>query len=592
MKKYLLLFSLFYLSAVCQPLAFPEAEGFGKYASGGRGGKVVTVTNLLDYTDDNNPVIGSLRWALEQYKHTETIEGNEVTFYEPLTVVFNVSGNIELLRDLKVRRSDLTIAGQSSQGGICITGHSMLFNGATGGEMWYWGPRRKNLIVRYLHFRPTPPGDDTYVTYGTDIENYENVIFDHCTISWANEENLAIYDTKNTTVQWCMIYEGLYKAHHKKGNRSYCGVWGGQFASYHHNLIAHHDSRNVRFNGVRNGDTLAIIDYRNNVIYNWGSNNSAYGLEMKADYAPESRNELNMVNNYYKRGPATTTSNTIKYNNKAHRLVCIDQAVMKNADGDTITGLFNNHYVHGNYVYDFPAVTSNNWYYGVQYKNYPYSTDSLLANTTFRSFTPSPEVVAVWPDELESAEQSFESVLAGAGCTIPYRDWQDIRIVNEVRAGTASAGGTFGAMKGIIDTPSVVLGYPEYKPLKYVDSDLDGMPDQWEIDNSLNAEDPTDGPIIQSDGYSNLERYLNGIEQNPTALKNTGFSSSVRVLRNTENGSVRIESDKIIRSINIYDVSGKKLGIFTSTEFILPQHNNLLLLIDFDDNSQEIVKIL
>ena len=557
MKNFLIsLFTSFSLLCYSQPHAFPGAEGFGRYASGGRGGKVVTVTSLDDYTDDNNPIDGTLRWALEQYKRVETIDGKDITFYEPMTVVFNVSGNINLLRDLKVNRSDLTIAGQSSPGGICITGHSMLFNGATGGQMWYWGPRRKNVIVRYMHFRPTPPPDGTYVTYGTDIENYENVIMDHCSLSWANEENLAIYDTKKTTVQWCMIYEGLYKANHKKGNRSYCGVWGGQFASYHHNLIAHHDSRNVRFNGVRNGDTLAIIDYRNNVVYNWGSNNSGYGLEMKSDFAPESRNELNMVNNYYKKGPATTTDTQIKNNNKAHRLVCIDQSVIKNEDGDTIVGDYCNHYVTGNYVFGFDAVTADNWNYGVQYKYEPYKSNLELSKRTFRSVTPSPEVESIWPFEMESAEESFESVLAGAGCTVPYRDFQDVRIVNEVRSGTASGSGSYGVENGIIDTPSVVGGWPEYEKLTYVDSDGDGIPDQWETEHGLDKNDGSDGALIQTDGYSNLEHYLNGIEGNPTALHEVE-NYVVRAVR--QGNGVVLRSDYGIEQVSVYDYSGKLL---------------------------------
>ena len=207
--------------------AFPGAEGFGRYAQGGRGGKVVTVTRLDDYTSKETPIEGTLRWALEQYKHTEEIEGKTITVYEPLTIVFNVAGNIRLKEELKVKRDYLTIAGQSAPGsGNCITGRSMTFNGATGGELWYYGPRRKHLIVRYLRFRPSVPEDQSYVSYGTDVENYEDVIFDHCTMTWANEECLAIYDTHNTTVQYCIAAEGLYQANHKKGTRSYCGVWG------------------------------------------------------------------------------------------------------------------------------------------------------------------------------------------------------------------------------------------------------------------------------------------------------------------------------------------------------------------------------
>ncbi len=311
-------------------IAFPGAEGFGKYAVGGRGGKVVAVTNLDDYKSTDTPISGSLRWALDQYVSTDSVDrvytaagGGDsivkkaVTVYTPLTIVFKVSGTIWLKEDLKVKRDSLTIAGQTAPGdGICIAGRSVLFNGATGGEMFYWGPRRRELVVRYIRFRPGIPRDNSgnptnsFVTYGADMENYENVIFDHCSISWANEECLATYDTKNVTVQWCMITEGLECAYHPKGLRAYCGVWGGQYASYHHNLIAHNVSRTVRFNGSKSHDTIAVIDYRNNVIYNWGNSDAVYTDSIEI---PGGRSEINMINNYYKKGPALSSHGRKKF---------------------------------------------------------------------------------------------------------------------------------------------------------------------------------------------------------------------------------------------------------------------------------------
>ena len=137
--------------------------------------------------------------------------------------------------------------------------------------------------------------------YGFDMENCHDVIVDHCSFSWANEECAAMYDTKNTSVQWCIVSEGLYHAGHMKGNRSYGGVWGGQYASYHHNLLAHLNNRAVRFNGARAHDTIALVDYRNNVVYNWGNTNACYGGEVNIAGGVS---QVNIVNNYYKPGPA------------------------------------------------------------------------------------------------------------------------------------------------------------------------------------------------------------------------------------------------------------------------------------------------
>lgn len=259
-----------------QQIAFPGADGFGKYATGGRGGKVIAVTNLYD------DGAGSFRWALEQYPG------------EPLTVIFKVSGLIELQTKIQIKRSNLTIAGQTAPGdGICLKNQSLILNGASSKG------NHGNIIIRYIRSRPG--GTDKKGLYGFDMENCHNVIVDHCSFSRANEECAAMYDTKNTTVQWCIVSEGLYSAGHMKGNRSFGGVWGGQYASYHHNLIAHLNNRAIRFNGARAHDTIALIDYRNNVIYNWGNANAAYGGEVNIAGGVS---QVNMVNNYYKPGPA------------------------------------------------------------------------------------------------------------------------------------------------------------------------------------------------------------------------------------------------------------------------------------------------
>ncbi len=486
-------------------LAFPGAEGFGRYATGGRGGKVVTVTTLEDYTSLETPIEGSLRWALNQYVSTEEIDGKWITRYEPLTIVFNVAGNIMLKEDLKVKRDNLTIAGQTAPGGgVCIVGHSMTFNGATGGEMWYFGPRRKNLIVRYLRFRPTIPTDQSYVTYGTDIENYEQVIFDHCTMTWANEECLALYDTKYTTVQYCIAAEGLYKANHKKGTRSYCGVWGGQFATYHHNLIAHNNSRNIRFNGARAHDTIAVVEFRNNVVYNWGTNNSGQGLEVEIKVPGVTRNELNMVGNYYKHGPATNYQGKVASStNKVNRFVRIDQDT-----ASWYAGYMSKHYIEGNYMTNYPDITEDNWWCGVQF-NY---SDTALMKKLLRAEDYSPEVKSQLPAEIEKADEAFEKVMQQVGACAPWRDWQDARLIEEVESGTASGMGSL-KLGGIIDDPIAVGGWPKLTGDSYLDTDNDGIPDEYEDSNGLDKNDTSDGALITTSGYSNLEIYLNSIPQ-------------------------------------------------------------------------------
>ena len=303
-------------------IAFPGAEGFGKYATGGRGGKVIAVANLNDSGE------GSFRWALEQFPG------------EPLTVIFNVSGIIDLQSKIQIKRSNLTIAGQTAPGdGICLKGQSLILNGASAKG------NHGNIIIRFIRSRPG--GTLKTGLYGYDMENCHDVIIDHCSFSWANEECAAMYDTKNTTVQWCIVSEGLYEAGHAKGHRSYGGVWGGQYATYHHNLIAHQNSRAVRFNGARAHDTIALIDYRNNVIYNWGNPNAAYGGEVNINGGIS---QVNLVNNYYKPGPASPAE--LKF-------------VRANYQKDNAKGT-GQWFINGNIMEGSDAVTKDNWSGGVQ----------------------------------------------------------------------------------------------------------------------------------------------------------------------------------------------------------------------------------
>lgn len=461
MKKIItILFIIVQYNLPAQQIAFPGAEGFGKYATGGRGGKVVAVTNLNDAGE------GSFRWALEKFPG------------EPLTVIFKVSGIIELQSKIQIKRSNLTIAGQTAPGdGICLKNQSLILNGASAKG------NHGNIIIRFIRSRPG--GTDKKGLYGFDMENCHDVIIDHCSFSWANEECAAMYDTKNTTVQWCIVSEGLYEAGHAKGHRSYGGVWGGQYATYHHNLVAHQNSRAVRFNGARAHDTMAVIDYRNNVIYNWGNVNACYGGEVNIAGGVS---QVNMVNNYYKPGPAT--AGDLKFVHASYNA--------KDAKG---TGQW---FLSGNIMEGDKALTKKN-FKGIDVAEENYHAAAYAKNAFV--------ITAALPEE--NAKNAFEAVLKYAGAIFPERDATDARVVEETRTGKAAGKGSFGKA-GIIDSPEAVGGWAAYKTIAApVDTDNDGMPDEWEIKNALNPKDAEDRNKTGADGFTMLEKYLNEIVKTP-----------------------------------------------------------------------------
>lgn len=288
-----LLFTITDIAA--QTLAFPTAEGFGKYASGGRGGKVVEVTNLNDSGE------GSLRWAL-------TDAGKE-----DATIVFRVSGVIDIgpnpqrknERSIRAKLKNVTIAGQTAPGeGILLRGGKLNLGGS------------ENVIIRNIRSRlgvnedPAKDKKGNFIAGGAiGIENARNIIIDHCCFGWSGEENMTMYDNHFTTVQWCIIHEGLYDAGHHKGVRGYGCQWGGSPATFHHNLLVNNDSRSPRINGASNpnGDKNVFLEYINNVNFNWGRKNSCYGGENEAGEG--SSHECNFIGNYYKPGPAHPSDN-------------------------------------------------------------------------------------------------------------------------------------------------------------------------------------------------------------------------------------------------------------------------------------------
>ena len=513
----------FYISA--QTKAFPAAEGFGCMASGGRGGKVVEVTTLKDSI---SPLItGSFRWALKQY------DG------QPITVVFRVSGVIHLKGgtsgEVRCKRDNWTLAGQTAPGdGICIMGNKVNLGGSN------------NLIIRHLRFRigtmvdPVTGVPDADGKGSIDIENASNWIIDHCTFGWSGEENMTIYDNKNTTIQWSIIHEGLYQSGHNKGNRSYGSQWGGQNATFHHNLLAHNYTRSPRFNGARSNDVNVLIDYVNNVNYNWGKVNSCYGSDIE-----NTSNHTNFVNNYYKPGPARPGTSSSYFT----------QSSVSTLQGTQVAKW----YMSGNYIEGTANVTENaNNYLGIDMSGYSAAVRS--DSSLWISRVP---FAITYPVTKETAAQAYESVLAGAGA-FP-RDSVDRRIVYEVRTGTATGDGIFGTNKGIIDSPDGVGGYPVYNTYNTItDNDHDGMDDAWETANGLNPADESDRNLYVKTGYTVLEVYLNSLagETIPlniatsaeTLKKNDdfGFSIVVNILYFTGN-------TQQVTSVKIFNLSGQNV---------------------------------
>lgn len=411
-------------------LAFPGAEGFGKFTTGGRGGKIIIVTNL----NDHGP--GSLREALEQKS--------------PRTVVFAVSGTIALESILNINSGNLTLAGHSAPGdGICIRNYSVRIEA-------------DNVIIRYMRFRlgDSKKQQDDAIT-GL---RHKNIIIDHCSMSWATDECASFYDNEYFTLQWCIISESLNASVHEKGNHGYGGIWGGKGASFHHNLIANHSSRNPRFCGARyhKQPALEVVDYCNNVIYNWG---------MNSVYAGEQGNH-NMVNNYYKPGPATQASVRERIVNPFRP--------------------YGKFFVHGNTVEGSAGISQDN-VAGIQCEH----ADSAYAMQAF-------PVVSI---RLQTAEDAYHAVLKAAGASLK-RDAVDTRVVDNARNGTAGSGKKHN---GIIDSQEDVGGWPALNSTPAPkDTDQDGIPDAWETRHSLDPNNAVNASAYTlSKEYTDIEVYLN-----------------------------------------------------------------------------------
>lgn len=521
--------------------AFPGAEGGGMYTTGGRGGKVYHVTKL---TDDNT--VGTLRHAVEQ-------SGAR-------TIVFDVAGTIALSRELEIKQGDLTIAGQTAPGdGICLRDFPVTI-------------KADNVIIRYLRFRlgdaNVSDGDDTiWGRYRQDI------ILDHCSMSWCVDECASFYANRNFTMQWCLLGESLHNSGHSKGSHGYGGIWGGAPASFHHNILAHHDSRNPRFDepnaydftGLKNGVSAThtgasgfsnddrMIDFRNNVVYNF-CNFPAYGGEGA---------HINFVGNYYKWGPASVNG--------------LGKTISTNGKEGTDTGHRREYF----YQVDCAYTTSekvNNVKIDVTYdagptqvyyrdntldtsvsdasKGAAVTADNSLGFTTKDAskselgdagYPTTPFAIAADGRSCRMTEhaagKALELTLLYAGASLS-RDAVDKRLADDVKNGKANVmEGSNGSKNGVIDRPSDTTtasqafgevasdGYPvltatdEEIARAATNSDGDGIPDYYEELFGLDKNNAADGNAKTLDPkglYTNLEVYLHYLVRDITAAQVEG----------------------------------------------------------------------
>jgi pectin methylesterase-like acyl-CoA thioesterase len=414
--------------------AFPGAEGAGAFTPGGRGGDVYHVINL------NDSGAGSLRFGIDSATG-------------PRTIVFDLSGTIFLQSRLSVNKPFLTLAGQTAPGdGITVAGWTTSVNNT------------HDVIVRYMRFRPGDVNCPNYQDDSFDVDKATNVIADHVSTSWSVDETLSVTESNNVTIQWAFITESMKNSCHIKGAHGYGSLirYLNGLITYHHNLYAHHDSRNPRL-----GDNIGL-DFVNNVIYDWG-NESGYSGD-----ATEGTPRLNYIGNYLVAGPNTPSTKRARAFNGGSTNTLIYQAnnsIDSNLNGihdgaNTEWGMFTGAYTQqGPARFQFPQV----------------STDD--------------------------SSSAYSRVLNLAGAAL-IRDSVDTRIVSEVQNETGRQ----------IDSQSQVGGWPTLNSLPPPpDTDQDGIPDQWEIDHGLNPADPADGAAIGAGGYTNLENYLNDIVPPPDA---------------------------------------------------------------------------
>ena len=461
-----------------QARAFPGAEGGGMYTTGGRGGKIYHVTSLGDSASEQ----GTLRYGIET-------EGR------PLTIVFDVAGTIALQKQLQIKKGDLTIAGQTAPGdGICIKNYTFRISAS-------------NVVVRFIRCRmgdEKKTEDDAVQIMDHQDDKYQNIVIDHCSVSWSTDECASFYGVKDFTFSWNIVSESLRNSVHDKGSHGYGGIWGGTNATYHHNLLAHHDSRNPRLDHDYVSTQKGPVTVLNNVIYNW-SGDSTYGGESINN--TNTYRQYNLVNNYYKPGPATGNKHIWFLHPTTKCSNCSDPNKTSFPAGSVIVpGHF---YMTGNYMNGYNALTSDNW------SALGYDSN---ANSSIISKIKATAAFAVDTQiSVQSAADGFNAVLDYAGASF-RRDAIDNRVAGETRNGNYTYNGSNGSTKGLIDTQTDVNdgtwvnGWPVYSDNgeTITDTDKDGMPDDFEKQFGLNPsqDDSAKFGLDPQKRYTNLEMYL------------------------------------------------------------------------------------
>ena len=438
-----------------QPLAFPHAEGFGRFSLGGRGGDVYHVTTTADYNPKTDkPIEGSIRYGI-------------VTQNKPRTIVFDVSGTIRLKAPLLVLKSYLTIAGQTAPGdGITISGDTFQLKGGETEKEWM-----HDIIVRFVRFRH---GDETAKTGDGITSNYvRDYIFDHISAGWTIDGTQDLRGGGNFTLQWSIYAEALnMSTHYKNAPHAMLGSFRDirKNITLHHNLMASSRNRHPTLGCGERADTLAVSDFRNNVVYNW--------------QGPTNLGEVrhNFIGNYYKPGESS------KYGYKQTNPIQIKSSRAQCAKG----------YLQGNYFENAPAQFNNDNYTAIEYTN----TGNYNSTTRAQFECSKPFVSGEDVPLTQDFKKAFELVLKKAGASL-VRDAVDIRVVKDVKDGTGK----------LINSQKEVGGWPVLKSKPALaDTDQDGMPDEWEKKNGLLSGDASDGDkFTLSKNYTNLEVYLNGL---------------------------------------------------------------------------------
>lgn len=561
--------------AMAQAPAFPGAEGSGRYVTGGRGGQIIHVTNL------NDSGSGSLRDAVSK--------SNRI-------VVFDVGGVIALKKELNIR-ANITIEGQTAPSpGITLRYYTVRPNG-------------DNIIIRFIRFRR---GEEKDTNDGADAiwgRNYTGIILDHCSMSWSTDELASFYDNNNFTMQWCMLGEGLNFGH-TKGEHSYGGIWGGKLASFHHNFLGFVQNRVPRFNGARydwtgydsnknyseynwkNSVQAENVDFRNCVMYNWGTGGC---------YGGPGGGYINIVNNYYKAGPGTRNKTRVTQVSTANSTT--------SSTNNKYASMTSRYFINGNYVSAAGANAQNYDWKGVVYDNgiptiggerYTYDPNHYYSqgnDTITYVKSGDKDCVKIKLDgpgaptgeiTTQDAQTAYEKVLSYSGASL-YRDVIDAEYVEETRTGTTYYTGSKqdDDPEGIIDIATDNAScYSESSAgwgltkSTLVDSDNDGIPDDFEKANGLNPNDASDARKYTIDAvanggkgwYTNIEVYANSLVENIMKAENedaiTGVDEYYPVLKSAT-AIAQTFTDEAPVSAKYYNLDGTQVQNLNSAHGIL-----------------------